>query len=99
MCLEESLYIHNIRDMKVLNTIRETPPNPAGKQVAGRKCHCLILPLTYFDFILERVCVHVGVGGRVVGRGKEGETPKPAPRSVPSPMRDLVPQPWDHDLS
>lgn len=31
MCLEESLYIHNIRDMKVLHTIRETPPNPAGK--------------------------------------------------------------------
>lgn len=31
VCLEESLYIHNIRDMKVLHTIRETPPNPAGK--------------------------------------------------------------------
>ncbi|XP_004840458.1 WD repeat domain phosphoinositide-interacting protein 2 isoform X4 [Heterocephalus glaber] len=30
VCLEESLYIHNIRDMKVLHTIRETPPNPAG---------------------------------------------------------------------
>ena len=30
MCLEESLYIHNIRDMKVLHTIRDTPPNPAG---------------------------------------------------------------------
>ncbi|KAK9887865.1 hypothetical protein WA026_000173 [Henosepilachna vigintioctopunctata] len=28
--LEESLYIHNIRDMKVLHTIRDTPPNPAG---------------------------------------------------------------------
>lgn len=32
MCLEESLYIHNIRDMKVLHTIRETPPNPAGER-------------------------------------------------------------------
>ncbi|KAG9465140.1 hypothetical protein GDO78_018844, partial [Eleutherodactylus coqui] len=30
VCLEESLYIHNIRDMKVLHTIRETPPNPAA---------------------------------------------------------------------
>lgn len=30
MCLEESLYIHNIRDMKVLHTIRDTPPNPLG---------------------------------------------------------------------
>ena len=30
MCLEESLYIHNIRDMKVLHTIRDTPPNPTG---------------------------------------------------------------------
>lgn len=30
MCLEESLYIHNIRDMKLLHTIRETPPNPRG---------------------------------------------------------------------
>ncbi|KAK6312607.1 hypothetical protein J4Q44_G00182710 [Coregonus suidteri] len=30
VCLEESLYVHNIRDMKVLHTIRETPPNPSG---------------------------------------------------------------------
>ncbi|XP_016361514.1 WD repeat domain phosphoinositide-interacting protein 2 isoform X1 [Sinocyclocheilus anshuiensis] len=30
VCLEESLYIHNIRDMKVLHIIRETPPNPSG---------------------------------------------------------------------
>jgi len=30
VCLEESLYIHNIRDMKVIHTIRETPPNPSG---------------------------------------------------------------------
>nr|CAB3267751.1 WD repeat domain phosphoinositide-interacting protein 2-like [Phallusia mammillata] len=28
--LEESLYIHNIRDMKVLHTIRDTPNNPKG---------------------------------------------------------------------
>ncbi|XP_078692000.1 WD repeat domain phosphoinositide-interacting protein 2-like isoform X2 [Branchiostoma floridae x Branchiostoma belcheri] len=30
VALEESLYIHNIRDMKVLHTIRDTPPNPMG---------------------------------------------------------------------
>ncbi|XP_016844709.1 WD repeat domain phosphoinositide-interacting protein 2 isoform X3 [Nasonia vitripennis] len=30
VCLEESLYIHNIRDMQVLHTIRDTPPNLAG---------------------------------------------------------------------
>lgn len=30
VCLEESLYIHNIRDMSILHTIRETPPNPRG---------------------------------------------------------------------
>jgi len=30
VCLEESLYVHNIRDMKVLHTIRDTPPNPQG---------------------------------------------------------------------
>lgn len=30
VCLEESLYIHNIKDMKVLHTIRDTPPNPNG---------------------------------------------------------------------
>jgi len=30
ICLEEMLYIHNIHDMKILHTIRETPPNPRG---------------------------------------------------------------------
>lgn len=30
VCLEESLYIHNIRDMKVVHTIRDTPPNTTG---------------------------------------------------------------------
>lgn len=30
VCLEDSLHIHNIRDMKVLHTIRDTPPNVAG---------------------------------------------------------------------
>ncbi|QQP37969.1 WD repeat domain phosphoinositide-interacting protein 2, partial [Caligus rogercresseyi] len=30
VCLEESLYIHNIRDMKILHTIKDTPSNPKG---------------------------------------------------------------------
>merc|ERR1719412_1872497 len=30
VCLEESLYIHNIRDMKVIHVITCTPPNPTG---------------------------------------------------------------------
>lgn len=30
VCLSGSLYIHNIRDMKVVHTIRDTPPNPNG---------------------------------------------------------------------
>lgn len=30
VCLVGSLYIHNIRDMKVVHTIRDTPPNPNG---------------------------------------------------------------------
>jgi autophagy-related protein 18 len=30
VCLEESLYIHNIRDMKVVHTIRDTPINVNG---------------------------------------------------------------------
>ena len=30
MCLEESLYIHNIRDMTCMHVINETPPNRAG---------------------------------------------------------------------
>ncbi|CAH2101043.1 unnamed protein product [Euphydryas editha] len=30
VCLEESLHIHNIRDTKILHTIRDTPPNLHG---------------------------------------------------------------------
>lgn len=42
VCLEESLYIHNIRDMKVLHTIRETPPNPAGECPLASTSHALL---------------------------------------------------------
>ncbi|CAG2160445.1 unnamed protein product [Oppiella nova] len=30
VCLEESIYIHNIRDMKLLHTIKDMPSNPNG---------------------------------------------------------------------
>ncbi|KRX52939.1 WD repeat domain phosphoinositide-interacting protein 2, partial [Trichinella sp. T9] len=30
VCLEDSIFVHNIRDMKVLHTIRDTPSNPNG---------------------------------------------------------------------
>ncbi|KAJ6656498.1 hypothetical protein lerEdw1_003787 [Lerista edwardsae] len=30
VCLEESIFIHNIKDMKLLKTILDTPPNPTG---------------------------------------------------------------------
>ncbi|KAG9343715.1 hypothetical protein JZ751_013093 [Albula glossodonta] len=29
VCLEESIYIHNIKDMKLLKTLLNTPPNPS----------------------------------------------------------------------
>jgi len=32
VCLEESIYIHNIKDMKLLKTILDTPPNTTGKR-------------------------------------------------------------------
>lgn len=32
VCLEESIYIHNIKDMKLLKTIMDTPPNATGKR-------------------------------------------------------------------
>ncbi|KAH0629325.1 hypothetical protein JD844_011306 [Phrynosoma platyrhinos] len=34
VCLEESIYIHNIKDMKLLKTILDTPPNPTGKKLS-----------------------------------------------------------------
>ncbi|CAG5898534.1 unnamed protein product [Menidia menidia] len=30
VCLEDSIYIHNIKDMKLLKTLLNTPPNPSG---------------------------------------------------------------------
>merc|ERR1712038_716603 len=43
VCLEESLYIHNIRDMKVIHTIRDTPPNPSGLlSLSTDSSHCYL---------------------------------------------------------
>merc|ERR1712130_105424 len=43
VCLEESLYIHNIRDMKVIHTIRDTPPNPSGLlALSTDSSHCYL---------------------------------------------------------
>eukprot|EP00092_Neocalanus_flemingeri_P001120 GFUD01001193.1.p1 GENE.GFUD01001193.1~~GFUD01001193.1.p1 ORF type:complete len:480 (+),score=82.30 GFUD01001193.1:248-1687(+) len=43
VCLEESLYIHNIRDMKVIHTIRDTPPNPSGLiSLSCDNTHCYL---------------------------------------------------------
>lgn len=33
VCLEESIYIHNIKDMKLLKTLLNTPTNPSGKRM------------------------------------------------------------------
>lgn len=42
MCLEESIYIHNIKDMKLLKTILEIPANPAGELGGGARTPHLI---------------------------------------------------------
>ncbi|KAK7601658.1 hypothetical protein V9T40_009099 [Parthenolecanium corni] len=43
VCLEDSLHIHNIRDMKVLHTIRDTPPNPTGLcSLSTNSDHCYL---------------------------------------------------------
>lgn len=34
VCLEESIYIHNIKDMKLLKTILDTPANATGKPMS-----------------------------------------------------------------
>ena len=37
------MYIHNIRDMKVLHTIRDTPPNPQGLcALSPNNDHCYL---------------------------------------------------------
>ena len=40
VCLEESVYIHNIKDMKLLKTLLNTPSNLSGNSrgIRGQKC-------------------------------------------------------------
>ncbi|KRG07673.1 WD repeat domain phosphoinositide-interacting protein 2 isoform X3 [Drosophila mojavensis] len=43
VCLEESLYIHNIQDMKVVHTIRDTPCNQLGLcALSSSSEHCYL---------------------------------------------------------
>ncbi|ALC44929.1 Atg18 [Drosophila busckii] len=43
VCLEESLYIHNIQDMKVVHTIRDTPCNQQGLcALSSSSEHCYL---------------------------------------------------------
>lgn len=43
VCLEESLYIHNIQDMKVVHTIRDTPSNSNGLcALSSSSEHCYL---------------------------------------------------------
>ncbi|XP_060660430.1 WD repeat domain phosphoinositide-interacting protein 2 isoform X4 [Drosophila nasuta] len=43
VCLEESLYIHNIQDMKVVHTIRDTPSNQQGLcALSSSSEHCYL---------------------------------------------------------
>ncbi|NXC19283.1 WIPI1 protein, partial [Corythaeola cristata] len=45
VCLEESIYIHNIKDMKLLKTIMDMPPNTTGKHgraAQGMPCPCAV---------------------------------------------------------
>lgn len=44
VCLEESIYIHNIKDMKLLKTLLNTPTNPSGT-------HKLLYIHLYLDHI------------------------------------------------
>ena len=55
VCLEESLYIHNIRDMSILHTIRETPPNPRGVS-------WIIIKQNYYNIKIVQVCALAATG-------------------------------------
>lgn len=44
VCLEESIYIHNIKDMKLLKTLLNTPSNSSGK-VENSSRHTTIRPI------------------------------------------------------
>ncbi len=54
VCLEESIYIHNIKDMKLMKTLLNTPSNPSGKWIEKSRIMIYIL---YIDLNINiRVC-------------------------------------------
>ncbi|XP_057570824.1 WD repeat domain phosphoinositide-interacting protein 1 isoform X4 [Hippopotamus amphibius kiboko] len=42
VCLEESIYIHNIKDMKLLKNILDIPANPTGLSILDVACLCAL---------------------------------------------------------
>lgn len=44
VCLEESIYIHNIKDMKLLKTLLNTPSNSSG-EVESASWHTAVRPI------------------------------------------------------
>lgn len=43
VCLEDSIYIHSLRDFSVMHVIRDTPPNPRGLMALSPSCeNCLL---------------------------------------------------------
>ena len=80
VCLEESLYIHNIRDMSILHTIRDTPPNPRGVCAlaatdADDSCGYLAYPgspiageLNIFDTVNLRAVTQLNAHDNPIGR-------------------------------
>lgn len=64
VCLEESIYIHNIKDMKLLKTILDVPANPTGELPGRARCpfpkpvSTSENPKPCFCFIRVRVVCH-----------------------------------------
>ncbi len=60
VCLEESIYIHNIKDMKLMKTLLNTPSNPSGKGIEKSRIMIYIL---YIDLNINiwvcRLCLCV----------------------------------------
>ena len=47
VCLEESVYIHNIKDMKLIKTLLSTPSNPAGTETGRDRLKPLVMMIWY----------------------------------------------------
>lgn len=53
VCLKDSIYVHNIQDMKLLHSIKNINENPNGL-IALSSSNCLAYPVS-----AEKVCVCV----------------------------------------